>query len=241
MADIDSPSEVPGTSLTAGHSSLSTGHSPSTTHHSPLTTDHRFSIRQTVVVSIVMVISLSGYMVVLKWRGDDARFITHTDLDEIVPFRPAWVWVYLIPYLVGPVAIGFLRRATFNWYVSRGIAVVIVTLIVFALVPTQTAKRPSHDLGTSVTGQLYQNMIAMDEPPANAAPSLHVSLTFLLGLALLMDFPRWWWLSSTGVVLVWLATLFTRQHHMIDVGTGVLLAAVVVAVWPRRCKIPTRS
>lgn len=187
-----------------------------------------------IIVAIVMITSLGGYLLVLKWRGDDARFITHTDLDEIVPFQPAWVWIYLIPYLIGPVMIGYLRRTTFNWYISRGIAVVVVTLIIFIVVPTQTKTRPPHDLGTSLTGQLYQNMIAIDDPPANAAPSLHVSLTFLLGLALLMDFPRWWWLTGIGVGAVWLATLFTRQHHLIDVGTGIMVAALVVCAWPRR-------
>lgn len=209
--------------------------SPVSSHTSPRT----FSLRQAVIVAIVMMTALGGYLLVLKWRGDDARFITYTELDEIVPFQPAWVWVYLIPYVIGPVVIGFLRRPTFNWYISRGIAVVAVTLIIFILVPTQTKARPPHDLGTGLTGQLYQNMIAIDEPPANAAPSLHVSLTFLLGLALLMDFPRWWWLSSIGVLLVWLATLFTRQHHLIDVGTGILVAACVVAVWPKRSKSPS--
>ena len=188
-----------------------------------------------------MMTALGGYLLVLNWRGGDAVFITKVPLDDVIPFQPAWVWVYLIPYIIGPIVIGFLRRPTFSWYISRGIAVVLVTLLIFILVPTQTDKRPPHDLGTSVTGQLYQNMIAIDEPPANAAPSLHVSLTFLLGLALLWDFPRWWWLSTIAVLLVWLATLFTRQHHLIDVGTGILVAALVVAVWPRRRKTATGS
>src|SRR5262245_46451325 len=127
MADVNSPSELPSTSLTTGHSSLATGHSPLTTHHSPLTTHHPFSIRQAVVVAIVMVTSLAGYLLVLKWRGDDAVFVTKINLDDMIPFQPAWVWVYLIPYIIGPVVIGFLRRPTFNWYISRGIAVVIIT------------------------------------------------------------------------------------------------------------------
>src|SRR5262249_457580 len=170
------------------------------------TASRRFSIWQTVIVAIVMMTALSGYLLVLNWRGGDAVFITKIPLDDVIPFQPAWVWVYLIPYIIGPIVIGFLRRPTFNWYISRGIAVVLVTLLIFILMPTQTASRPPHDLGTSITGQLYQNMIAIDEPPANAAPSLHVSLTFLLGLALLRDFPRWWWLSTIAVLLVWLAT-----------------------------------
>ena len=211
------------------------------TGHSPLATGHSFSLRQVIIVAIVMMSALGGYLLVLNWRGGDAVFITKVPLDDVIPFQPAWVWVYLIPYIIGPIVIGFLRRPTFSWYISRGIAVVLVTLLIFILVPTQTGKRPPHDPGTSITGQLYQNMIAIDEPPANAAPSLHVSLTFLLGLALLWDFPRWWWLSTIAVLLVWLATLFTRQHHLIDVGTGVLVAALVVAVWPRRGKTATGS
>jgi len=83
-------------------------------------------------------------------------------------------------------------------------------------------------LGEGLTAQLYKMIVEVDEPPANAAPSLHVSLTFLLALAFMRDFPRWTWLAACAVVLVWLATLFTRQHHLIDVAGGILLALLVV-------------
>jgi membrane-associated phospholipid phosphatase len=80
-------------------------------------------------------------------------------------------------------------------------------------------------------------MVTIDEPPANAAPSLHVSLTCLLALALVRDFPRWWPVSCAGVVLVWLATLLTRQHHLVDVLTGALLAVGVVFAWPANDRV----
>ena len=70
-------------------------------------------------------------------------------------------------------------------------------------------------------------MIAVDEPPANAAPSLHISLSTLLGLALGRDFPRWRPAIFAAVTLVWLATLLTWQHHVIDVATGALLAGLL--------------
>ncbi len=118
--------------------------STSTTHPSPLATRRFFSVWQALVVAVIMITSLAGYLLVLKWRGGNARYITKTDLDDIIPFQPGWVWVYLIPYLLGPVVIGFMRRTTFHWYISRGIAVVVVTLIIFMVVPTQTAQRPSN-------------------------------------------------------------------------------------------------
>jgi membrane-associated phospholipid phosphatase len=195
------------------------------------------AVRQALLLAVIMFASLGMYLVVLKWRGHAAVFITHTAWDDAFPFRPEWVWVYLIPYLIGPVVIGLLSRRTFLWYVTRGLATVILTLLIFIAVPTQTAPRPSADyLGDSLTGQLYHHMIEIDEPPANAAPSLHVSLTCLLAWALLRDFPRWWLPSLVGVALVWLATLLTRQHHIIDVVTGALVACVVVWAWPRSRK-----
>src|SRR5207247_6001803 len=137
------------------------------------------------------------------------------------------------PFLVRPLVVGLLTPTTFWWYIKRGVVASALSLIMFILLPTQTAPRPPHNL-SGPTGLLYQWMIEVDEPPANAAPSLHVSLTCLLALALLRDFPRWWPVTTVGLGLVWLATLFTRQHHLLDVATGVLLALVIIWVWPSR-------
>ena len=76
-------------------------------------------------------------------------------------------------------------------------------------------------------------MIAIDGPAANAAPSLHVSLTCLLALAMIRDFPRWWPLWFAFVGAVWWSTLVTRQHHLVDVVTGTLLTWAVVWVFYR--------
>ena len=128
-----------------------------------------------------------------------------------------------------------MRASTFRWYVSRGLVVVGLSLLIFILVPTQIAPRVSVcGLGHGITAHIYENMVAIDEPPANAAPSLHVSLTCLLGLALIRDYPKWWPVTAVCVVLVWLATLFTRQHHLIDVLSGIALALLVIWLWPVR-------
>jgi PAP2 superfamily len=191
------------------------------------------SIRQALILAAIMFSSLGLYLLVLKWRGPDAAVVTHCPWDELIPYRPGWVWVYLIPYVAGPVLFTLVTPATFRWYIRRGLVVVLLSLAFFAVLPTRTAPRPpENSLGDSLTAQVYRSMVTIDEPPANAAPSLHVSLTCLLALALVRDFPRWWAVSFAGVAIVWLATLFTRQHHLIDVATGVLLAVGVVAVWP---------
>jgi hypothetical protein len=191
-------------------------------------------LRQAVVLAAIMLGSLSLYLVVLKWRGPDAGVTTWTALDEQLPFWPVWIWVYLMPYLAGPALFLLVTPETFVWYIQRGLVIVILSLAFFIAVPTQTAERPpAPQLGEGLTAQVYRHVVTIDEPPANAAPSLHVSLTCLLALALVRDFPRWWPATVGGVVLVWLATLLTRQHHLLDVLSGALLAVVVVLAFHR--------
>jgi hypothetical protein len=195
---------------------------------------------QGLLLAVIMFSSLGLYLVVLNWRGPAAALTTHVTWDDLVPFHPEWVWVYLIPYLIGPVVIGFLSRPTFRWFVWRGLVIVGLTLLIFIVCPTRVAQRPSSaHLGEGLTARLYHKMVEIDEPPANAAPSLHVSLTCLLALALVRDFPRWWPLTVCAVGLVWLSTLVTRQHHLLDVASGVLLTCAVVLAWPsRRTTLP---
>jgi membrane-associated phospholipid phosphatase len=182
----------------------------------------------------VMGAALGSYLLALKWRGPAAAWITQTEWDRHIPFMAGWVWVYLIPYAVGPVIIGFLSRATFGWYVRRAIFLQILSVGIFLLLPSRTVRPSTDALDSGLTATMYRNMVEIDEPPANAAPSLHVSLTCLLGLALMRDYPRWWPVAWPAVVVVWASTLLTHQHHLIDVGTGALLGIVVALPWNRR-------
>lgn len=196
-------------------------------------------IRQALILTVLMILSLSLYLGVLRWRGRAAVFVTEISLDRVFPFRPEWVWVYLMPYVVGPILVGMLAPATFAWFIRRGLLLVFISLAIFICFPTQIARPPATDRDGDFTTRFYRNMATIDEPPANAAPSLHVSLTCLLAWALVRDFPRWWPAVFVGAGLVWLATLLIRQHHLIDVGSGVLLASLLAIPW--RKIIPSSS
>jgi hypothetical protein len=199
------------------------------------------ALLQAVVLSAVTLLSLSLYLTVLWWRGPAATIVTQTAWDLAIPFRPEWVWVYLFPYLIGPLIAALLTRETFWWYIRRGLAVVFISVAIFAVLPTRTVRPPFDDSDNGPTAELYRSTVAIDGPAANAAPSLHVSLTCLLAWALIRDFPRWWTVSLAGVLLVWLSTLLTQQHHLIDVAMGVLLGSALAWPWRlARCKAEDR-
>jgi hypothetical protein len=164
-----------------------------------------------------------------------AAVTTQTPWDAEVPFRPSWVWVYLFPYALAPVLGAMLSADTFLWYIRRGLFVVMLSLVIFAVMPTKTVRHSASELGTGLTAQLYRQMITLDEPPANAAPSLHVSLTCLMAWAIVRDYPRWWPACFTAATVVWLATLLTWQHHLLDVTSGIALgSAAALSVHKRK-------
>jgi membrane-associated phospholipid phosphatase len=188
---------------------------------------------QALLGSLIITAGLGSYLAVLKWRGAAAVLDTQTAWDRLIPFQPGWLYVYLAPYAIAPVIFGLMRRGTFIWFLKRALLILAVSLLVFAVVPTQTVRPPVDDLDDGWTAKLYRAIVAIDQPPANAAPSLHVSLTCLLAIVLLRDFPRWRPVISGGLALVWLATLFTWQHHLIDVATGALLGLVASLPFPK--------
>jgi membrane-associated phospholipid phosphatase len=71
------------------------------------------------------------------------------------------------------------------------------------------------------------------DPPYNCLPSLHVAHSFVSALACL----RVHWVvgivATVGASLVGLSTLFTKQHYVLDVLAGVLLAVVAYAIFLR--------
>jgi membrane-associated phospholipid phosphatase len=193
-------------------------------------------------LTLFFLCSFTLYLTVLKVRGPVKLFATWTPWDAAFPFTPWWVWVYLLPYVIGPLLTVLLSRETFAWYIRRASIVVVVSLVIFAAVPTYTVRPlldPANEakLDDDLTAWVYRRMVAVDEPPANAAPSLHVSLSCLLAWAMVYQWPRWWPVAFTAAVLVWLSTLYTAQHHLIDVATGVLLASVAAIGGPRTSPI----
>lgn len=186
-------------------------------------------LRQALVLTSIMLSALGLYLAVLYWRGRYSTLETRLGWDDWIPFWPSWVWVYLFPYLLAPFIAASLSSDTYYWYIRRGLPVILISLAIFALMPTRTVRPPEllDSLGDGFTAQMYRNMISLDDQGGNAAPSLHVSLTCLLACALIRDHPRWWPITVIGVALVWLSTLFTWQHHVLDVLTGALLALLM--------------
>jgi membrane-associated phospholipid phosphatase len=162
-------------------------------------------------------------------------------LDRLVPLRPAWAFVYGALYLfliLLPVVVvrreELIRRTLWTY-----LAVWLASYVCFLLYPT-AAPRPSRVAGSGFAAWGLRFLYEAD-PPYNCFPSLHVAHSFVSAIASRRVHRGLGLAASAGAALVGISTLFTKQHYVLDVIAGFLLAAAAAFVFLRaepRAEVP---
>lgn len=150
-----------------------------------------------------------------------------TELDRRIPFCPAWVLVYFGCYLVW--CLGYLlvaQQGKKGWfrYASADLLSRAVCAVFFIAFPT-TMVRPE------LTGSGFimdaTRFLYMADAPTNLFPSLHCLLSTMcwIGVRGNRRIPRLKKIFFlTAAVLVYVSTLLVKQHVIVDVFAGILLA-----------------
>jgi len=143
-------------------------------------------------------------------------------VDEWIPYRPGWVWIY--SFLYYPVilylnfVIGSAREFT---YVATSYMVLLgLQMLFFVLFPVAT---PPHWRAYNLERSLSERLLAMIQrmdARSNSFPSMHVSVAMLTALHLL---PHMGALALAFPAVIALSCLFTKQHYVLDMPAGALL------------------
>jgi membrane-associated phospholipid phosphatase len=154
-------------------------------------------------------------------------------LDRRVPFRPRWIWAYLLYYpicfapLLFPgllVDDGLYLRAAAGYCVQF-----IAAWVVFYFYPTRMARVPVS--GDSPSARAVRGLFAVDSG-CNIFPSLHVANSFYVAFLAAHFLPAAWSLVFfAAAVLISASTVLIKQHYLADIPAGALLglAAYVLA------------
>ncbi|MEW5919258.1 MAG: phosphatase PAP2 family protein, partial [Gemmatimonadota bacterium] len=147
---------------------------------------------------------------------------------------PAWSLVYGSLYaflIVLPVLVvrqpEHIRR-TVHAYLS----VWILSYVIFLVYPT-VASRPQDVLGDGFGVWGLRSLYGAD-PPYNCFPSIHVAHSFVSALTLHRVHKRLGLIALLCATLVALSTLYTKQHYVVDVIAGMLLALGAYVVFIKR-------
>lgn len=185
--------------------------------------DHFFSLIFCFIFNSVLYFGLQVFM-----KGAKHHDFTSA-LDRGIPFMPEWSIIYLGCFVFwGANYILAARQETEKWfrfavadYSSR-----IVCAFFFIVLPT-TNVRPEV-VGDGFSQMLMRFVYQMDEA-SNLFPSIHCLVSWFCFIAIRgrREIPVWYRLfSCVMAVLVFASTLFTKQHVIVDVFGGVILAEV---------------
>ncbi len=201
-----------------------------------LTRPYRVTIPMVLLVSLVPL-----YLFIPNWAFTSELYAPELVLDRILPLQPVWALVYGALYLfliLLPILVvrqeEQIRRTVYAY-----LAVWLTAYACFLVYPT-IAPRPATVTGDgfAVTGLRF---LYGADPPYNCFPSLHVAHSFVSALACYRVHRGVGVAASSCAFLVGLSTLFTKQHYVLDVVSGTLLAFVASLVFMRghpRARVP---
>jgi hypothetical protein len=155
-------------------------------------------------------------------------------LEAYIPLVPAFTLVYMSIYLLF-LAVPFVlrtKREVRNLGIVQSMTVLIAG-ICFLLIPAKLAFVSASDSELGVWKSLFRfaDRLNLDY---NLVPSLHVALSIVCIEFFCVHASR----AGKTVLRLWglaiaASTLLTHQHHLIDVGSGYLLALGVVKLTHR--------
>lgn len=182
-------------------------------------------LRIRLVIAPALVVGGLWLHEAIQARAGDAQVI-YSALDRAIPFLPWTIWIYFSFFVfIGSTVFRVEDRLFWRFIIASSLAATIAWTIV--LVFPITFDRPDPAL---IQGELYQRLYTLvhDADPSHITfPSLHVGVTWICNFLL-------WNRSGRGLrialgVGISLSTLFTKQHLVIDVIGGVVLA--LFCVW----------
>jgi len=144
-------------------------------------------------------------------------------LDRAVPFVPWTVWLYLGQFPLTFLALWWAaddETRSRTYYAM--LAATLVAFAVFVAFPT-SAERAGVGL-PGATGLAYRLLYRVDVP-TNCFPSLHVALAALAAAGLAAHGRGARAGAIAGAVLIAASTLTTKQHDLVDVVGGLVVAA----------------
>ncbi len=193
-----------------------------------LTRPYRVTVPMVVLVSLVPL-----YVFIPELTRGRQHYAPAVALDRFFPLQPSWALVYGALYfflIVLPVFVlrddEHIRRTVFAYLT------IWITAYVFFLTYPTVAPRPAEVVGTGFGAWGLRALYGAD-PPYNCFPSLHVAHSFVSALTCHRLHRGVGHFAIVAASLVGLSTLYTKQHYVLDVVAGVLLALAAFAVFLR--------
>ncbi len=200
-------------------------------------------------ILVYMVFYLLGFFI-LENAEHRHYHIIHSWIDDLIPFCEYFIVPYLLWFAYLAVGVGwFIFRAKDKreYYQLTSVLVLGMTifLIVSCVYPNKQDLRPVVFDNNNIFTQMVQHLYATDTP-TNILPSIHVFNSLAMFYAINRSpqlKKRYGVRIFCGVltVSIILSTMFLKQHSVVDVSLGILMAVTLQGICERVFQTGTES
>ncbi len=176
------------------------------------------------LLAFVAAVSLCGYFPLDRMKARYAD--VETPLDRTIPLMPLFIFPYLGFFLYVGLAFAVLVFSPYakSYFVSLIIAALIADVFWYVW-PIRVKRSPL--TGSSISLRLI-NLMRRYNKPGNAFPSSHVFVSLITGYWLCTAFPLYALFGAVCAALIVLSTVLIKQHYIVDVLGGFVLAATAI-------------
>ncbi|SHN04767.1 PAP2 superfamily protein [Pseudomonas asturiensis] len=185
--------------------------------------------RQALLALVGLLSGLSVFIALERFITP--RYYWVTSADQWIPFIAHSWWVYVLFFPFVMLAATYASAERFKAFGTATAIAFGVALLCFWLFP-EIVPRPDIELVENAFLKQRLSRLWQLDQASNGCPSLHVALTCLACRAL-WDRPYKGLIAITGL-LICASTLTLKQHTVIDVAGGVLLAVACTLLTQRQ-------
>ena len=189
------------------------------------------NLKKIVLLLFVIAVFAVGYKGAQILRPEG--FLVNTLLDNFVPFLDYFVVFYILyfPLLLLPVTLYWGNWDEYKWVLASFLIAILISVGIYLTFQTEVVRPEISDTNifTKLVLELYKN-----DRTVNALPSLHVSLSLL---AVFFTYKKTRLLGILSLplgMLIMASTVFIKQHAVLDVIGGILLASFVFWLFRKR-------
>lgn len=190
------------------------------------------------IVSFFAITMFAFYSLSGSFHIGEPRFLPISEFEMNIPFiiDSIWIYVFMYPFLLWSI-FSYKCEENFNHVLYSFAIISMISIVIFQLFPVGYPREffPLPHANSPSVNLFYK--IRFLDSPMNCLPSLHVSLCFLFSFGHWSESKRLFWFSILTTILISISTLTTKQHYIVDVVAGFILAVTIFYCVKRFTKI----
>ncbi len=143
-------------------------------------------------------------------------------VDEWIPYRPAWVWVYTLLYYPAILYTNWIVGSPreFTHMVVSYLVLLALQMGFFLAFPVVTPAAWRVGNARRTWSERFLALVYKFDARSNSFPSMHTSVATLTALHLYPTLGAW---ALSFPALIGASCLFTKQHYVVDIPAGAAL------------------